>query len=497
MTITKSLSKTILKISLAVMMLLVITFCFSACGGLGRFDDNPNADDIVYGNGGLTVQKGDYLYFVNGYIDTSSVGETNKYGDIDQSAIYRVKLTDGKVVETNVEYDEDGNRVVDETQEINDVDIVVPKVAGFEYSDLYIFGDYLYYTTPNNKKDNSGNVLTSQLQYYRTPLDRSGSNDLLYETISDNSEVSLSMYQIGDIVYQIILDGETLVVNTIDGEDVTRTTVTEHAHSASSPVYANSNSPINAIDNYIYFTEPFENENITGAVLKAYNLATKETSTVLSQENVTYEIINTNGRYLYCLITDAGTPGFTTKIYAMSISANTDGTFKTNTTLVSKQSVGSSANITEYALAASNHGPAIIYTDGTNTYFKKANSDAGITVLTSDVVSEIVEVTDQYMYYISSSNLYRIDYTQANQTAELMIPSDVTPKADIANNFDVDGDNIYFFVQYTNNYYMHYVTYSAGVTDDAGNPYTHFIGKLLEEDYLGTEDDSTDNTTTE
>ena len=95
MTISKSLSKTILKIGLAVMMLLVITFCFSACGGLGRFDDNPNADDVVYGNGGLTVQKGDYLYFVNGYIDTSSVGETNNYGDIDQSAIYRVKLTDG------------------------------------------------------------------------------------------------------------------------------------------------------------------------------------------------------------------------------------------------------------------------------------------------------------------------------------------------------------------------------------------------------------------
>ena len=162
MTFSKSLSKTILKIGLAFAMILVVTLCFSACGGLGRFNDNPDANAVVYGNGGLAVQKGEYLYFVNGYINTADVGETNNYGDIDQSAIYRVKLTGGKVVETNVEYDEDGNLKVDKTQAINDVDIIVPKVAGFEYSDLYIFGDYLYYTTPNNKKDNSGNILTSQ-----------------------------------------------------------------------------------------------------------------------------------------------------------------------------------------------------------------------------------------------------------------------------------------------------------------------------------------------
>ena len=483
MTFSKSLSKTILKIGLAFAMILVVTLCFSACGGLGRFNDNPDANAVVYGNGGLAVQKGEYLYFVNGYINTADVGETNNYGDIDQSAIYRVKLTGGKVVETNVEYDEDGNLKVDKTQAINDVDIIVPKVAGFEYSDLYIFGDYLYYTTPNNKKDNSGNILTSQLQYYRTKIDRSGSNELLYETVSQNSEVSLSMYQIGDTVYQIILDGETLVVNTINGSNVTRTTVSEHAHSASSPVYANSNSVINSIDNYIYFTEPFENENTTGAVLKAYNLQTKETTTIFSNENVTYEIINTNGNYLYYLKTDANPPVMNTKIYTMNSS------FNEISTPVSDQFVGSDADITEYYLAGSNQGRAIIYTDGTNTYFKRATDNVGITVLTSDVISEIVKVVDNYMYYISDSNLYRIDYTQSGQTAELMIPEGVTPKADIAKNFDIDGKNIYFFVQYTNNYYMHYVTYEPGITDDAGNAYTHFIGKLLEEDYLDVDDE--------
>ena len=50
--------------------LVVAMFIMSAAflTGCGKPDvELPGANDPVIGNGGLTVQKGNYLYYVNGY----------------------------------------------------------------------------------------------------------------------------------------------------------------------------------------------------------------------------------------------------------------------------------------------------------------------------------------------------------------------------------------------------------------------------------------------
>ncbi len=88
---------------------------------------------------------------------------------------------------------------------------------------------------------------------------------------------------------------------------------------------------------------------------------------------------------------------------------------------------------------------------------------------------------------MSDSSLYRVDFTKADQTGTAMIPSGVTAKGDIVNNFSVDGDKIYFFVKYTNNYYLHYANYGATTSEIDQSVYTHFVGKLLEEDYVSEE----------
>ena len=70
-----------------------------------------------------------------------------------------------------------------------------------------------------------------------------------------------------------------------------------------------------------------------------------------------------------------------------------------------------------------------------------------------------------------------------------MVPSSDTPKADIAKNFDVDGSKVFYFVQYANNYYMHYADYSIVDLDTNETPYSHFIGSLIEDDYLNVDED--------
>ena len=480
-----TISKIFQKSTLCLAVFAIVVFGFAACGGLSRLTDNPAQTDAVYGNGGIAVQKGDYLYFTNGYIDTSAVGDTNEYGNIDVSAIYRVKLTNGKVVEKNVELDKDGNKVVDKKQELNDIEIVVPKVAGFEYSNLFIFGDYIYYTTPNHLKDGNLDVMSSYLNFYRAKLDRSGGIDLLYTTENENTNVSVTMYQIGNNVYHLVKDGSKVVLTTINGNSRNQTVLSENATSVAMPKYANSTDVVASIDNKIYFTESLsteDNSGLNGTALKTYDLATKQTSTVFSREGETYTIKGTSSEYLYYTKEISANPGQLPLIYAL------DNTLTVETEISSvpvTTSEDATSKISSYALVSSEYAKSIVYYDGTNSYFKTANKNA-IKIASSDVVSNLVSIEGDKLYYMADSTLKCLVYTSSDNTSTTMIPASDTPKADAVANFDVSGDMVFYFVKYNENYYMHYANY--GATDDEGNkPYSHFIGKLQPADYLDEE----------
>ncbi len=481
------ISKILQRSTMCLALFAVVVFGFAACGGLGKLSDNPATTDTVYGNGGIAVQKGDYLYFTNGYIDTSDVGTTNEYGKVEQSAIYRVKLNQGKVTEKNVEYDDEGVKKTDKKQELNDLEIIVPKVAGFEYSNLFIFGDYIYYTTPNHLKDGDLKVMSSYLHFYRARLDRSGGIDLIYDSKAENTKVTMTMYQIGDTVYQLVKDDTKVVLTTIKGNSREQKVLTEKATSVAMPKYTNSTDIVATIDHKIYFTETLENEansSVTGTVLKAFDLNTKETATILSEENATYSIKGTSGEYLYYTKEISANPSQAPYVYALdnTLSASSE-------TQISALPVSTSdsytSKISSYTLVASEYAKSICYYDGTNTYFKQAN-EAPIKIASSDVISKLVSIQGDKLYYIADSTLKSINYTTANSEASTMVPSANTPKSDIVNNFDVGNNMIFYFVKYNEHYYMHYANYS--VTDEDGStPYYHFIGKLLEADYLETD----------
>lgn len=476
MSISKVFNKTFLKVALLCAMFACVGFLFAGCGGLSKLSDGPDASDIVTGNGSLAVQKGDYLYFVNGYTDTSAIGDTNHYGNIDQSAVYRVKLTaDGRVTEAEPEYDDDGEEIFDETKSLQNIDILAPKVAGFEQAKLFIFGDYLYYATPNHLKDGTNTIKSDYLHIYRVRLDRAGGNDLIYATDHETAEVSWTMYQIGDTVYMVVLDGEKLVVININGSSYKTKTVAEDVATASLPVYRNSTDTIRDIDKSIYYTQTVEDDDNT-TILSSYNLADQNSAEVFNNKNVKYEIKNTSANRLYYTKTVASQPGFSAKVYSM-------GTNQVES-LVSNLIVGSSDDIQAYALTDGSQGTAILYSDGTNSYFKSATSASAVQFLSSNVISNIVSVQGEYVYYLADSVLYKVNYTLANQTGTALIPSGVTAKGDIANNFSVNGDKVYFFVKYTENYYMHYVDYGIQMSPSDTSAYTHFVGKLLEADYV-------------
>jgi len=476
MSVSKIFNNTFFKIACVFAIIATVGLLFAGCG-LSRLGDGPSQDDMVTGNGSLAVTKGDYLYFVNGYKSIDDIGDTNHYGKVEQAAIYRVKLDgEGKVID-DTQNGNTGNTRFSKTNEPKNVDIIAPKVAGFEYTKLYIFGDYLYYATPNHLRDKSGTIMSKYINIYRVRLDRAGSNDLIYSSDSENTSFSWTMHQIGDVAYMTILDGEKLVVvgHNTKGSDFTQNVVAEeHVSSSSMPTYSRSTDVVSDIDKKIYFTVE-DHDDSTTTVLKSYDLVENKASDVYTSKGESYEVKGTNGDYLYYVKTVTGANA---KIFANN--------FVDDEIEVSAQAYGSSADIRSFAMTGKKYETSILYSDGTNSYYKIAGQTA-VKFLASDIISKIVKVEGNFVYYLSDSSLYRVDFTKADQTGTAMIPSGVTAKGDIVNNFSVDGDKIYFFVKYTNNYYLHYANYGATTSEIDQSVYTHFVGKLLEEDYVSEE----------
>lgn len=109
-------------------------------------------DKAAVSNGGFAVEKGDYLYFING-VETNTAD--NSYGTPVKGAICRISKDNLK------------------SRNYSTVDIVVPLVTyttDYE-AGIFIYGDYIYYGTPSTNKNSEGAVQNSYLDMKRTKLD--------------------------------------------------------------------------------------------------------------------------------------------------------------------------------------------------------------------------------------------------------------------------------------------------------------------------------------
>lgn len=151
------MSKRITKIICAVTASTFILGATAAVGcspyyGATALPGDVKADAEAISNGGFAVEKGDYIYFINGVGDGTAV---NDYGKPVKGAIYRVLKDNLK----------DGN--------YSDVQKVVPSIAysGNYDGGIFVYGDRIYYGTPSTAKNSEGVVQNSFLDMKSTKLD--------------------------------------------------------------------------------------------------------------------------------------------------------------------------------------------------------------------------------------------------------------------------------------------------------------------------------------
>lgn len=131
----------------------------SAATGCGKYygaralsGENIFTEEKAVSNGGFAVEKGGYIYFINGVEGNTAA---KSFGKTVKGAIYRISKTDFAA------------------HNYSTVDCVVPLVAHAEdyNAGLFVYGDYIYYATPSTAKNSDGEVQNENLDLKRTKLD--------------------------------------------------------------------------------------------------------------------------------------------------------------------------------------------------------------------------------------------------------------------------------------------------------------------------------------
>ncbi len=201
-------SKKIISIAAAAVLglsALALTGCDDG-GYKGEKLDGYVSAATVSSNGGFAVEKGDYVYFINGQEDSTA---DNTYGKAVKGALMRISKADlaaGKGEEAK---------------------IVVPSLfvtANYE-SGIYIYGDYVYYATPTTDKNKDGQIANGSLDFKRAKLDGSeapmGDKKEYFFRLQTNSVKYRFVEEDNGEVYCLYEDGSTLKSYSVKTGDTT------------------------------------------------------------------------------------------------------------------------------------------------------------------------------------------------------------------------------------------------------------------------------------
>ena len=265
---------------LVCLMLCVFGLGLIACDNRSAKEQNftyPKSSDKVLGNGGLAVRKGKYVYFVNGYKSITSEGLSKKK-----------KYTVGSLM--LMKLDANGELVTDENGLVDD-DYYIKmsnKLCGYEVTDLFIHGEYLYFVTPSLENETGDEVWAKErVVFKRIKLDKTGDVETVYESNVKYDQLEYKYYETKNNLYilawekgKAYYDGKA--ENALIRVNATKQTKSTISKDVSSVVFAESSDEIF----YVYDDE--ENYDV-----KKYDIIENEKTSYIPnlQEKVTVEFV--------------------------------------------------------------------------------------------------------------------------------------------------------------------------------------------------------------
>ena len=481
------MKKKIIGVVSALVLVVILAACLVACNpykwsSIGGGD--PTA--TVESNGGYAVKQGKYLYYINGYDGTGGSG--NEWGTPVKQSIVRSEL------------DENGNVINSTTK------VVVPKIIynSSAKGGFAIYGEWIYYATPNNDKDKNGTASTTDTDFMRTKIDASITQRL--GKISTRSAEYL--FTKNRILYYTSNE-----IRYIDFSGMKTNKNINNADGAKDGVLANNVDSVawSMNSDTIYFTRTVTGENSYKNYNELCSMKVDGSNTrVIATEDTFVTDKNADGdktpqtqplnvfkytlRDIYVELSDDGQTTETiyyTKTHYLG-SDISDGLFCANVTLAD----GANAIVDSEKKLEESGATSLIplgYKEGAivninSGYFWCKPGEEMVEVFNSAKKIVRVDQEEGILYYTetsSASSLQKISYKEKNANAEIVMTEGI--KVDWLN-LDFIGDNFYFFATDDSNY-MHTInikTFDDNATDEddkrIGSAYIGFEREEEDED---------------
>lgn len=242
-------------------MLCVLSIGFVACDKRTEKEKNftyPSVADAIKGNGGMAVQKGNYLYFVNGYQSVSNA--TNKKATYNVGSLMLMKL------------DEEGNIVTNDDGLLKDEYYITMsnKLCGYEATNLYIHGEYLYFATPtmeNESKETAGSKdvwAKERVVISRIKLDKTSKVETVYESGVKVENLEYEYYEESGNLFILVYEKG----NSYYADNGTNALIRVHANGKSSSLIATN------VTDVVFAENSNEIFYLQDKKLTQYNIAT-------------------------------------------------------------------------------------------------------------------------------------------------------------------------------------------------------------------------------
>ena len=453
--------KRISKILMIMVCCATVLCMFTGCSG--KLKGGPSTNDFVYGNGGLAVVKGEYVYYVNAYTSHSTItsAKQNKQGSVKKSGIYRTKLENGKLVYTYNEKDTEQEY----SYTLTKTEQVVSKVAGHEDTKLYIFDDYIYYSSPNTDKDSTGAVKNEYFDFYMCNLDSTG-NKHLYKSQASSSNQDYAFIKIGNTVYLVCYDGTNLViVNTkTKSKETISNSVTSVAFKEQTNYFADSHS-VTDVESYVYYTRANSDENAEGNVLAKAKIATGEETIIDQNNSCTYEVFGVEGTEL---------------IYGKkntSTNSDTQAIYKYN----ANQEIRLYSNLFQEVFVVPYNGTAFngVIAQGDNGVFLITGENQVTTIISE--TATVLDVTSNYVYTLESDKIYKTNLS--NPQNRVLVSGEATVDKTMTRYMSVASSYAFFYTSYKGEEGTSYYLNLSDTTMHEDNTCTpNFIGLFIGKD---------------
>lgn len=285
---------------LLVAVLMLAAVVFAACDG-GKFKPVTLPEKgAISSNGGIAVQYGEWLYYVNGY--TSDTSAENTYVDVTDAprigSVVRIKIAEiAELFKINDNSDLTSAKKTANIaaairgETIDDVKFVgaqtvIPKIyysgntTSTQLTGIFIFGERIYVTTPNDELTPGGEKQTDQLVLTSFTLD--GGDMQRHLTLTSNSaEIWLEEVS-GKVVATYLMDK---VLHTFDVASGTDTIVSMQNDPAPSVANTVSGVKWDVASKCVYFIDKF------GSICK---LSAGQTAYEVIVKNDDYEVHTTD-----------------------------------------------------------------------------------------------------------------------------------------------------------------------------------------------------------